>query len=153
MSQHTPKKAFEQAYKVDPSTLEEVTTVYREKVYIPKDRKADRMIRLYHKNGLPVLAFSRPSGGSAPYWRHERLHPANILTEHTGPLSGDYVQLLDAQGKPSENHAEVFMMTGELGTGLYLIEDMQSEAFAVVRLPEFDNKLRRAWQQVITATA
>ncbi len=77
----------------------------------------------------------------------------NILTEHTDPLAGDFLQLLDAEGKPSNNHAEVFRTLGALGDGLYLIEDMQGESFACARNERFDTQKRRAWIQVITATA
>jgi hypothetical protein len=67
------------------------------------------------------------------------------------PAPGDYVQLLDAQGNPSENHTSVERWTAKLGEQLYLIQDPSGESFAVTRLPEMDTQVCRAWQQTITS--
>jgi hypothetical protein len=69
------------------------------------------------------------------------------------PVDGDYIQLLDAQGKPSENHARVSRVLGEFGQALFLVEDQTGESLAITRLQEFDTDSRQAWQEVITATA
>jgi hypothetical protein len=67
------------------------------------------------------------------------------------PKRGDYLQLLDANDRPCENHATIDLHTGSLGVGLFLVRDNQGEAFACVRLPDDDTAARRAWQQVITS--
>jgi hypothetical protein len=67
------------------------------------------------------------------------------------PKKGDYLQLLDANNRPCENHATIDVTTGALGVGLFLIRDNQGEAFACVRLPDDDTDTRHAWQQVITS--
>ena len=67
------------------------------------------------------------------------------------PKTGDYVQLLDSKGKPSENHTSVNLFLGELGMGLYLIRDDDGESFAVTRCENLDNQLRNGWREVITA--
>lgn len=146
-------KQREQEYKrLDPAQLEKIKTVYGEFVYIPKERRAGHMIQTYQKNGLRIVepgeVGKRNSG-----WMGVYLHPDNILTPFSPPMSGDYIQMLDTQGRPCENHAEVFTWTAELGQHLYLVEDMSGESFAVTRLEEMDTERRRAWQQVITAVA
>lgn len=146
----TIKREEEQYSKVDPSLLECVTTVYGDKVYIRTDRKGGGLIPMYRADGTPIL--EKSSNEIKSWWGHTYLHPDNILTPFSPPMSGDYLQLLDAQGKPSENHTEIFTWTAELGQHLYLIEDMDGESFAATRLPELDTQKRRAWQQVLTAT-
>lgn len=66
------------------------------------------------------------------------------------PLENDYVQLLDAQDQPSENHTRVSRLLGEPAPDMYLIEDQSGEVYVVSRLPEQDTALRRAWRQMIT---
>lgn len=67
------------------------------------------------------------------------------------PVKGDYLQLLDANNQPCENHAVIERWTAQLGIQLYLVEDTYGESFACTRLPEMDNQVRNAWQQVITS--
>lgn len=71
------------------------------------------------------------------------------------PQPGDYVQLLDAKGKPSENFTLVSLVTAECldVQSLFLIEDSDGESFAITRAEELDTERRHAWQQVITATS
>ena len=67
------------------------------------------------------------------------------------PDQGDYVQILDASGRPSENHVRVSRCTADLFGGVFLVEDENGNSLAIVRLPELDNLNRRAWQEVITS--
>ena len=69
------------------------------------------------------------------------------------PKENDFVQLLDTEGNPSENHTSVSKLLGTLGEQLFLIEDNLGETLAVCRLPEFDTNSRKAFQEVITAVA
>lgn len=148
MNHMTPKQQAENEHRLDPAQLEKVTTVYGEIAYIPRDRKAGRLIPLYQKNGLRLV--ERRQKDNIRWWTGQYLHPDNILTPNTPPMSGDYLQLLSADGKPSENHAEIFNWVGTNGTGVYLVEDMQGEVFVCVRNEELDTQKRRAWQQVNT---
>ena len=70
------------------------------------------------------------------------------------PEHGDYVQLIDhSTGKPCENFTYVDKWLAELGCQLFLISDYQGEDFTIARYSDFDNDFRKAWQEVITATA
>jgi len=147
MKHLTPKQSAETFYAVDPSELESVITVYRELVYIPRNRKPNSMIPMYKQDGKPVLERT-PSGKD---WRRVYLHPGNIYSPAMHPLPGDYMQLLDADNKPSENHAEVFMCSNYDQPEPWIVETMNGESYTVTRLPELDNNIRRAWRQVVTS--
>lgn len=71
------------------------------------------------------------------------------------PSCDDYIQLLDENGKPSENHAIVGRPTGyDISTEgihrLFSVEDLVGQNYLVIRLPEFDTERIRAWQEVST---
>ena len=74
------------------------------------------------------------------------------LIEKNAPRNGDYVQLLDADNKPSENFAHVDRWTAYtdwLNEEYYQVLTEQGEAFNVVRLSGLDTDERQAWQQFI----
>ena len=148
----TPKRNAQEYKRLQSPELEKIKTVYGDTAYIPKDRRPGHMIPLYQRNGLRIVEQGE-SGKRNSGWMGVYLHPDNILTPFSPPMCGDYIQLLDGNGKPCENHSEVFIRVADFGMHLYLVEDMSGESFAVTRLEEFDTDRRRAWQQVITGVA
>lgn len=79
----TPKEQAENNRRLDPSELEKVTDVYGETAYIPKERKPDRLIPMYQKNGLRVVEHRQKD--NIKWWSGVYLHPDNILTPNTCP--------------------------------------------------------------------
>lgn len=83
----------------------------------------------------------------------------NGKNESIEPAPGDYVGLIDAAGRLTENHTRVERVIGCASEGFpenhkpYLIEDPSGEVYSVVRMPEADNDIRRAWQEIATGTA
>ena len=141
----TRQQAIAERKHLHPDELEKVTTVYCETVYIPKDRKPTQvLIPMYKKNGTPrVMQLGRGT------YVHESLHVENIYRPNMHPLPGEYLALAQADGKPSENHTEIFLTRETVTEGVYLVETMDSEMYTVTRYPELDTNVHRAWKQVV----
>lgn len=140
----TLQQAIAERKHLRPDELIAVQTVYRETVYIPKDHPRNRGILMYKRNGTPrVVQVDRG------HYRADILRPDNIYRPNMQPLPGDYLALANAQGDPTENHAEIFMTQATVTEGVYLVETMQGEMYTATRYPELDTNQRRAWKQVL----
>lgn len=129
------KKQDELYGKVDPKTLEKVTDVYGNTLYIPKVKKGNGLIPLFKKNGTRVLYKI-----GKQFYSQMMLHPENIFTENTPPLSGDILEF------GNENHAEIFngINTSSKNT-VHEVETMSGEHYNCKRNPDGDTDKRRSW--------
>lgn len=141
------RQQMEVASKVDRSLIEKVETVYHQFTYVMKDRNPGHMLKMFREDGTPVLEFVKlPKGyGKRGYWRPLMLHPENILTEDSPPILGDYLQLTDKDNKPCENNTIVFVQKEKFSNGVWLVEDVHSTMYFVVRNPDYDTSKQRGW--------
>lgn len=141
----SPREQAEQEGKLDPSELECITTVYHEVMYIPRERKPERLIPIYKSNGVRVV--EKHTQGRSVYYRPVLLHPENILTEFSPPSHFDIIHR--ENGKQESPVKSVC----NLGLHLWTVKLENGTHIAVTRWQDKDGKKARAWQEVQTATA
>jgi hypothetical protein len=71
----------------------------------------------------------------------------------TTPIQGDYILLVAADGRHTEDFTFASKVIEVQGTEIYVIEDMYGKTMTVEALPERDNWPRKAWKQIPQAAA
>lgn len=147
------KKQEEQYHSLRPGELTAVRDVWGNTVYVETALASQimrpRLLTMYHPDGRRVVEWEKPKAGTHPgYWHPKMIHPDNL---DWNPRKGDYVRLLDANGRPCENFTSVSEVICELPKDLKirLVSDPGGEYYFIVRDPSEDNETRRAWLQVV----